>query len=283
MLPALLLYAVIAAGGTASDTTFRLARGTAVDISSFAQPVVVTGGAGDEVSVQGADVDVGRGQVSIEGRMFGPGAQGPIVVRVPTWVHLTVDAVNGAVTITNAPARVEVDAVNGRVDVSGGTGQMMLSAIGEIVVRGFTGTQLDIEAVSGGISVRGATGKIAIENVNGPIQLEGIDSRDVTVESTNGQVRWRGGFDPAGRYRIESHNGGIDVHAPANLNARIRFITFQGSLSSEIPATIAGPDERRNGPMSERKVTATYGRGQATIDITTFNGGVQVRDISQTR
>lgn len=283
MLPTLLLaMALIGNGAIPADTTFRLARGTSVEISSFSQPIVVTGVEGDQVVVQGGDVDVERGRVSIDGRMFGPGAQGPIMVRLPTWVRLSVSAVNGPVTITNAPVRLEVDAVNGRLEVSGGTGQMILSAIGDIVVRGFTGTQLDIEGVSGGISVRGATGRIAIENVNGPIQLDGIDSRDVTVSSTNGQVRWRGGFDPAGRYRIESHNGGIEIHAPANLNARIRLITFQGGLSSEIPATIAGPDERRNGPMSERKVTATYGRGQATIDITTFNGGVRVRDISKT-
>ncbi len=283
MLPVLLVAMAVAGNSLVPvDTTFRLTRGAVIEISSFSQPIVVTGVEGDEVVVQGADVDVGRGQVSIDGKMFGRGSQGPIMVRLPTWAHLSVSAVNGPITITNAPARLEVDAVNGRVEVSGGTGQMVLSAIGEIVVRGFTGTQLDIEGVSGSISVRGATGRIAIENVNGPIQLDDIESRDVSVASTNGQVRWKGGFDPAGRYRIESHNGGIEIHAPANLNARIRLTTFQGGLSSEIPATIAGPDERRNGPMSERRVTATYGRGQATIDITTFNGGVRVRDLSKT-
>lgn len=283
MIAALLFAVVVAPGGTVSiDTTFRLARGVTVEISSFSQPIVVTGVEGDEVVVQGADVDVDNRQVSIDGKMFGRGSQGPIMVRLPTWVHLSVSAVNGPITITNAPARLEVDAVNGRLEVSGGTGQMVLSAIGEIVVRGFTGTQLDIDGVSGSISVRGATGRIAIENVNGPILLDAINSRDVTVSSTNGQVQWKGGFDPAGRYRIETHNGGVEIDAPANLNARIRLTTFQGGLASEIPATIAGPDERRDGPMSERKVTATYGRGQATIDITTFNGGVRVRDISKT-
>ncbi|MEO5824393.1 MAG: DUF4097 family beta strand repeat-containing protein [Gemmatimonadales bacterium] len=215
--------------------------------------------------------------------MFGRGSQGQIVVRLPTWAHLSVSAVNGPITVTNAPNRLEADAVNGRLEVSGGTGQMMLSAIGEIVVRGFGGTQLDIEGVSGSISVRGATGRIAVENVNGPILLDAIDSRDVTVSSTNGQVRWKGGFDPAGRYRIETHNGGVEINAPVTLDARIRLTTFQGGLSSEIPATIAGPSDRNNGPMSERRVTATYGRGQATIDITTFNGGVQVRDLHKAR
>lgn len=284
MIPSLLLAILVAQpGAVPTDTTVRLARGTKVEISSFSQPVVVTGIDGDELVVQGANVDVESRQVSIDGKMFGPGSQGPITVRLPTWAQLYVSAVNGPITITNAPIRLEVDAVNGRVEVVGGTGQMVLSAIGEIVVRGFAGTQLEIEGVSGSISVRGATGRIAIENVNGPIQLEGIESRDVSVASTNGQVRWKGGFDPAGRYRIESHNGGIEIDAPLTLNARIRLTTFQGGLSSEIPATIAGPDERSNGPMSERRVTATYGRGQATIDIATFNGGVRVRDISKTR
>ncbi len=284
MMPSLLLAMLFAhPGAVPTDTTIRLARGTTVEISSFSQPVVVTGIDGDELVVQGADVDVGSRQVSIDGKMFGPGSQGPIMVRLPIWAHLNVSAVNGPITITNAPVRLEVDAVNGRVEVTGGTGQMVLSAIGEIVVRGFAGTQLDIEGISGAISVRGATGRIGIENVNGPIHLDGITSRDITVSSTNGQVQWRGDFDPAGRYRIETHNGGVEIHAPLSLNARIRLTTFQGGLSSEIPATIAGPDERRNGPMSERRVTATYGRGQATVDITTFNGGVQVRDLRRTR
>lgn len=274
LLTAALLGAPLAA--QARDTTVRLTPGTTVEVSSFSQPIMVTGTSGDLLTVRGATIDVGRRTVEIDGQVFGRGPKGPIMIQLPTSARLTIDAVSGPVTVTNAPDRLEIDAVDGPVNITGGRGEMSISATGEISVANFAGERLSINGLAGGIIVRGASGIVEIENVNGPILLERMASRDVQISSVNGQVRWRGDFDPAGRFTIESHNGGIELVVPATLSARLQIETFNGGLSSEIPARITGDDRRRDGPPTERSITATYGRGQAAIDITTFNGGIRI-------
>lgn len=263
-------------GLQARDTTVQLTPGTTVEVSSFSQPVMVTGTSGNQLTVRGASVDVGRRSVDVDGQVFGRGTKGPIVIQLPTSARLVIGSVSGPVTVTNAPDRVEIDAVDGPVSISGGRGQMSISATGEISVTEFAGERLSINGLAGGITVRGARGILEIENVNGPILLERIMSRDAQISSVNGQVRWRGDFDPAGRFTIESHNGGIELAVPATLNARLQIETFNGGFSSELPARITGDDRTRDGPPTERSITATYGRGQAAIDITTFNGGIRI-------
>ncbi len=262
-----------------SDTTLRLEPGTTIEVSSFSQPVVVTGTSGNQLTVRGASIDVGRGHIDIDGSVFGTRAKGPIMIEVPTSARMTIDVVSGAVTVTNAPDHLEIEAVDGPISITGGRGEMEVSATGEITIADFAGTRLSINGLAGGITVRDAGGIIEIDNVNGPILLERITSRDVQISSVNGQVRWRGDFDPAGRYSIESHNGGIELSVPSALNARLQIETFNGGLSSELPARITGDGSKGNGPPTERNIVATYGRGQASIDITTFNSGVQVRKL----
>lgn len=259
------------------DTTLEIAPGTTVAVSSLAQPIVVTGTSGTRLTVRGASVDLSQRRIEINGQIFSRGPKGPIMIEVPTSVRLRIDAVSGPVTVTNAPDHLEIDAVDGPVQITGGQGEIIVSATGEISVTDFRGTHLGIDGLAGSITVRGASGSIEIENVNGPILLEHITSRDVQVSSVNGQVRWRSDFDPAGRYVIDSHNGGIELWVPASLNAKLRIETFNGGFSSELPARVTGDDRDRSSLPTERDITATYGRGQASIDITTFNGGVQVR------
>lgn len=277
-----LLLAATVALTPPADTTIRLPRGTAVEISSFDRPVRLTGVAGDRVTVRGASLELDGGTLEIDGGLPGFSGRGPVTVEVPTWAMVQVETVSGEVVIVDAPAGLEVDAVDGRIVVRGGGGAMLLSGTGPVEVTDFRGSRLTIEGLAGPIRIAGATGTLEIESVNGPVSLTRVQSRDVQVSTTNGEVLWAGPLDPAGSYRFETHNGNIALRLPVAVSARLRVETFNGAFETRIPATTTGEVERRPGPPRERRVTATYGRGEATVDLSSFNGTVTVRPLGET-
>jgi len=277
---ALLLAATLAL--PAPDTPVRLPRGTTVEISTFDRPVRLNGVAGDRVTVRGTGLELDGRTLEIDGGMPGRSGRGPVTIDVPTWATVRIETVSGEVVITEAPTDLQVDAVDGRIAVRGGGGEMSLSGTGAIEVTDFRGSRLGIEGLTGSIRVAGATGSLEIESVNGQIGLERVTSRDVQVSTTNGQVSWAGPLDPAGTYRFETHNGNIVLRLPPRVSARLRVETFNGSFDTRIPAATTGAAERRPGPPRERRVTATYGRGEATVELSSFNGSVVVRPLGET-
>lgn len=281
MLSPLLFAALLAAPAppAQADTTFRIARGATISIDGGMRSVTVRGTEGDQVTVKGAEVSHRGQKVSIDGGMPFRGG-GSIVISVPRWARVDLSTLNGDVTIDEAPADVKAEVVNGNVSVTGGSGTMSLSsATGMIRVRRFAGTQLDIEAIAGNVEIDGASGSLSIESVNNPIILRNITATSVDASSTNGGVTWHGDFAASGRYHFASHNGLIELHVPRSVDARLRMTIFNGGFDTSIPATTTGlGTSRRNDDWPrEREVTATYGRGSATVEIETFNGQIRVR------
>ncbi len=267
------------------DTTLRISRGTTITVDGGMAPVTVRGTDGDNLTVQGAEVSHDGREVSIDGGMPFRGHGGPIVVSAPRWATVSVSTINGAITIEDAPASIDAETVNGRITTDGGSGTMSLSsATGGVTVRHFAGSRLDIEAVAGRVVVDGASGSIEVQSVNDPIELRNITASSVDASSTNGSIEWTGGFNSAGRYHFESHNGIVLLTVPRSLDARLRITSFNGGFDSAIPATTTGngAGNRHDDWPGEREITATYGRGSATVVIETFNGRVRVRGIGDT-
>jgi DUF4097 and DUF4098 domain-containing protein YvlB len=267
------------------DTTLRISRGTTVEINSMTRPILLRTGSGDQVRVVGATAELSGSTLEVNGASPFARGSGPITVTVPAWATVEVDAMNASITIEDAPERVTAGTLNGRIESRGGRGTLTLSTMaGAISVRDFAGTRLSLDAVSGEITVDGATGTLSVESVSQGITLRNIRSNNVTAETTNGRVRWEGGFDPRGRYTFATHNGEILLLLPEATSARVRGSMFNGSFESEIPATTQGlePSRRDREIMLGKDFTATLGKGEATVQVETFNGSIRVRRLGST-
>ncbi len=280
MLPTLLLALGTALPVHPADTTLRVARGTTVEIVAMTREVVLRTTARDEVTVRGASAERSGRTVEVGSREFlQGGGSGPITVTVPAWATVEIAAMNGAVRVEQGPAHLTVSSLTGQIEVRGGTGTMALESMsGAIMVRDFAGTRLDVNAVSGTITIDGATGTLSAESVNHAVVLRNVQSTQVSVETTNGPIRWAGALDPTGRYRFATHNGEIVLALPEDASARFRGNTFNGSFESVLPATTTGlgPVQGAGGRMPGREFTATLGRGEATVDVETFNGSIRL-------
>lgn len=290
----LLLAITLHAGRPDADTTVRLARGTSVEINADQHgDVTVRTGTDDIVTVRGGRLRVHGSTASVNG----DGRRGLLEVTVPPWVRLDVSSFNGNITFTGTPARVHAETVAGEIVVKGGSGNASLESVnGNISVNDFRGERLSIDATAGEVTVNGGSGAFNVESVNGGVHLLNMRASEVHASSINEVVEYSGSFDPRGTYELASHNGGINLWLPADVSARMKISTFNGEFTSpDIPATTNGTrsDSRQDigkdkgnkgskgskGTMDEgdQEFTVTFGKGDASVTLDSFNGDITVR------
>jgi DUF4097 and DUF4098 domain-containing protein YvlB len=69
--------------------------------------------------------------------------------------------------------------------------------------------------------------------------------------------------------RVDTNNGGITLHVPSSLNARVVARTSNSSIKSDL-------ELRVQGEVSKNHMDATIGSGGPLIDLSTSNGGIRL-------
>lgn len=290
----LLLLALTLAGADA-DTTVRLPHDGAVEIDTRVRDVLLRIGTSDVVTISGAQAELDGGTLQISGDDRRNRSTRPIEVVVPSWARVEISSIGGNLTLTGTPAQLHAETVNGFIHVTAGSGSVELETVaGGVVVTGFHGTRLSIDATGDNVSVTDATGTLEVDNVNGDVILRGIHATAVSASTINGVVQFEGTFAPSGSYDFNSQNGDVTFWLPGDVSARMRISTMNGELTTEIPATTngmqapsatppaakaRGKDKGRGHDDSdgERSFTVVYGSGAARVSIDAFNGNVIVK------
>lgn len=178
---------------------------------------------------------------------------------------------NGGVTICAVyptPRRARRDNHCG-----GGDDYQMSTNDNDVEVR-FTvkvprGVRLDAGTVNGGIRATGLAADAELHTVNGGIDV--TTSGTVDAETVNGDIDARiGRVDWTGTLEFKTVNGGITLTAPATLATEIEASTVNGSVDSDFPITIQGRMQRRH-------LRGTIGSGGRSLELTTVNGGIELR------
>jgi DUF4097 and DUF4098 domain-containing protein YvlB len=133
-------------------------------------------------------------------------------VRVPAGARLTVDDVNGSVTVTGADADSHVNTVNGDV-IFEGVGASSLETVNGKVVATLTGPAwegtMSVETVNGAVELTfpaSLSADISGETVNGTVNSD----FPITIEKGWGPKSFNGRIGAGGRkLKIETVNGAI--------------------------------------------------------------------------
>lgn len=191
-------------------------------------------------------------------------------VTVPRSAAVEVHGQNSPVTISGVGGRVEVHTINGPVAVSGGRDRVEVHSVnGGIEVTGARGSVV-VHTINQGAVVREVVGDVKVSAVNGSVTLERVDSRAVEATNVQGTIRYVGTIYRDGVYRLSSHNGGIVMTLACDASARVTVSTFNGTLQSDCPVTLV------EGPKA-RRFDITLGAGEAQIELTSFNGKIELR------
>src|SRR6202165_1749259 len=274
-------------GLTQIDTTVRLDRGGAVDLSLISGKIRVTGWDRADVKVSATiesgrlrfDANSSRVSLSVEdidnegGRRNRHNNVGDAqyVVSVPRGSRLILEAVSGDVMAKGSQGEIEATSVSGDVDVSAGVRAVSAEAVSGTVHAAQVNGNLRTETVSGDLRAENVSGNVQASSVSGTIRLVGIQSKDVRTETVSGDITYTGTIEPSGRYNFEAHSGTIRLNIPKGSGAQFSVETFSGDVSTDVPVPIP-PGSRRK----ERRMDFTLGDGRARVTANTFSGQIVI-------
>ena len=129
---------------------------------------------------------------------------------------------------------------------------------------------LSLRSHNGGISIADVDGDIQFETTNGGVSLSGL-AGNVSGRTTNGglTVRLAGTEWKGDGLEAQTTNGGVTLAVPEGYNAHLEASTVNGGMNIDFPVTVKG--------NLRRSLSVDLGRGGRPIQISTTNGGVNVR------
>lgn len=278
---------------TQIDTTVRLDRGGAVDLSLISGKIRVTGWDRQDVKVAASidrgtlrfDANSSRVTLSVDesdDNRHGRHSVGDAryEVSVPRGARLILEAVSGDVTASGSQGEIEATSVSGDVDVRDGVGEVSIESVSGSVHAAQINGNLRAESVSGDARVEGVSGNVEATSVSGNIRLIDVKSKDVRTETVSGDVVYRGSIEPGGKYSFEAHSGTIRLTIPPGAGAQFSVETFSGDISSpDFPVTV--PPRSGRG-RKEGRMEFTIGDGRARVDAQTFSGSIVISSSGST-
>lgn len=281
-------------GRTRIDTTVRLDRGGAVDLSLISGRIRVTGWDRQDVKISASidrgmlrfDANSSRVTLSVDesdNRHYGNRhsvGDARYEVSVPRGSRLILEAVSGDVTASGSQGEIEATSVSGDVDVGDGVREVSVESVSGSAHAARVNGNLRAESVSGDVRVETVTGNVEASSVSGNLRLVGVQSKDVRTETVSGDITYSGSIEPGGKYSFEAHSGTVRLNIPSGAGAHFSVETFSGDISADFPITIP-PGTGRG--RKEGRMEFTIGDGRARVDAQTFSGSIVINSGSTTR
>lgn len=182
-------------GGSDTDLTLHVPRGSRVSVESVNTVLEVTG---------------------LEGQLDIETVNGPVALKQLSG-RVSVDTVNGPVSAEALSNDVEIESVNGPIDVTQ-TG----------------GDRLELGTVNGPINVTSTAEDIRLEAVNGPARFKLDKVRRFKAETVSGGLDGRLHLLPRGDLSIDAVSGDVELTLVEPLNISVSIENMRGDIDNEI-------------------------------------------------
>ena len=287
----------------------KIGRDGRFSLGNIAGDIVVTGGNGDEVSIEavkrtrGDTSELARVQITVDDRA------GRVDVRteyeqnrgdrnrrtdhvsvdytitVPASVSVDLHSISGAIKVTGVHGSLRGDTISGNVTITDAPKLEAAKTVsGDVLLTGITSEgDLSASSVSGNVRARGVKARsLDLGIISGDISVSDVTCERLGVKSISGGVEYSGAIVKNGRYEINSHSGTVRLLLSNPAGFELNANSFSGSIRSELPLTIGGDSARRNGATTRGRrdmannhsMRATFGDGGATLVVRTFSGDI---------
>jgi putative adhesin len=284
----------------------RVGRDGRVSIGNISGDITVTGGGGDDVSIdavkrtRGDRAELGRVQIIIDerggrvdirteherdqfrGRNRGDQVSVDYTITMPSGAALDAKSISGNVKVTNVQGAVRAESISGNVATSKTPRLELAKAISGDVDLTDAGAEAELTAssVSGAVRATGLRARsLDVGTVSGDIALNNVTCDRLGVKSVSGDVEYSGALARNGRYDVNTHSGEVRLMLSGSTGFELNASTFSGSIRSDFPVTIGGNRDRdagrRRGP-NNRSISATFGDGSAALTLRTFSGDIVI-------
>ena len=286
----------------------KIGRDGRFSLGNISGDLLVTGGTGDEVSIdavkrtRGDKSELARVQITVDDRA------GRVDVRteyeqnrgdrnrrtdhvsvdytiaVPASVSVDLHSISGAIKVTGVHGSLRGDTISGNVTITDAPKLEAAKTVsGDVLLTGITSEgDLSASSVSGNVRARGVKARsLDLGIISGDISVSDVTCDRLNVKSVSGSIEYSGGIAKGGRYEINAHSGTVRLLLASPSGFELNANSFSGSIRSELPLTIGGDSARRNdGPRGRRDLVnnhsmrATFGDGSATLVVRTFSGDI---------
>ena len=180
--------------------------------------------------------------------------------RIAAVRKVSIQNVGGDIFLNDIAQGIEAKTYEGDVTVENSSGSMALaSTTGNIVA-------FDVGASEIGDVFKAKTN-------SGAITLQAVRHRQTEGSSNSGSIRFNGIFQSGGQYKLGTQNGSILLSIPEQSSFKLNASYGFGIFNSEIPLQ----DEIKNNASKARSTSATLGKGEATLNLTTYSGAIRIR------
>lgn len=292
VLAAALLLAVGATSAAAQerlgrrvDSTFAFGRNGWVDVSLAGGTVIVNGWTRPEARVRGRaesgiiEAELINGRIAItvrpernsRNRNLGSVS---VEIDVPVGTRVMVSTAGGDIRIRGTQAEVQANSAGGDIEVVDASERVKVTtAGGDIRVEKSRG-RTEIGTSGGDIELYEIVGPLQIRSVSSDLVLRAVESSDVRISTTSGDVSYQGLVDPKGTYEITAHSGDVTFAVPEGTGAALSLQTYNGDINSDFRMTLMpGSNLRRT---RGQRMEFDIGGGGARIRIETFSGDITI-------
>jgi DUF4097 and DUF4098 domain-containing protein YvlB len=274
----------------------RLARAGSVTVGNISGDMVVTGGSGDDVSIEAIKrtrcessqlsavqitVEERAGRVGVETEYprykSGVNVSVDYTITVPSWAAIELHSVSGDVKVTAVQGATRVESVSGNIATSDTPKlEMAKSVSGDVDLIGARDVgDLTAGTVSGNVRAKDVKARnVSINTISGKVMLTDVSTDRLAAKTLSGDVSYAGSLAKGGRYELTTHSGQVRLMLTSGVGFELDANTFSGLIRSDLPLTLTG-DIRSRGPRNSL-THATFGDGSAALSIRTFSGDIVI-------
>ena len=256
-----------------------------IEISNTAGDIEVEGWSRDQIEVTG---ELGRGvedliferdgdQVTIKvkvPRRNSSQISSDLYIKAPEGSSLNVHGVSADINVSGIRGEMTLATVSGDVDAEVYAEDVEISSVsGDVELQGDDeDMRTNVHSVSGDVDVQNLSGEIEAGSVSGDLAIVDGSFDRAMLNTTNGDLVFRGELRDGGRMEMETINGEVDIEFSGDVSAKFDISTFNGRIRN-----CFGPKPERTSKYTPGyEVNFTEGDGDGRVSINTLNGGVRV-------
>ena len=284
-LTGLLLIAGTALAADDVDQTLQADSDGHVNISNTSGMVTIIGWSRDEVSVSG-EIGSGVDELVFERnkddvdiivrvpRGHGRSISSDLTIRVPKDSTVQVGTVSADIEVSDLMGPQSLSSVSGDIESEAYASDVEIESVsGDIELQGDNKVaEVELSTVSGDVDASNLAGKADFGSVSGDLTVIESEFERVRMNTTNGEIVFRGQLLDGGRMDAETINGEVDIEFEGSISARFDVQTFNGDIDN-----CFGPEPQRTSKYTPGlALSFTEGDGAGRVDIQTLNGRVNL-------
>ena len=214
----------------------------------------------------------------------GDGSETELYVSLPRGSSVAVVGTNADVLVTNVAGPLSLHTVAGDIEAESSGAAIEAETVGgDISITG-RGASADatLTTVAGEIEVGGPFTRINASTVSGDIELDVLETRELRLNATNGDIEVHATLAEAAEINAETINGDVELEVGEAGNLNIDAGSFSGRIRTcfDAPADAdaatgqdrRGRDRRRGGGT----LMLTANADSPSVRVRTLNGDIEI-------